>query len=153
MAIKRLTPDTVDASDDQLPLVNDYIKENKTALNKPFIVLTVSLSRSGQWLMLDTSDFRVMFNIKSAEAKSLIPFFKQISGHEADSLVAVPIKGKKGVTAMIGADDTERKEYLWTEDELIIANVGELGSSTASTTLTLEGFHAKPLSTGKSTKK
>lgn len=150
MAIKAIVSE-VNSNDGMLPLVADYAKENKGCIGKPFDVLTVTISRSGKWLMLDTDLFRVMFNIASKEAKQLISFFKELSNHEADKLVAVPAKTKKGVSAMIGADDSERREYLWLEDELIIAQLGELTSSAKSTELTLEGFQATPLLTAKPT--
>lgn len=148
MAVKAITSSVPD--DDQLPLVADLIKKEPSIIGSSFDVITVTTSKSGQWLMLDTDCFRVMFNRSSAQATELIQFFKAIHLHEADKLVAIPTKSKKGGTAIIGSDDSERREYHWSGEELMICQLGE-SKNFLSTTLTKESFNATPLNPVKST--
>lgn len=144
MAVKRITPEeTLDY--EGLPLIGDYLKDNPKELNTQHDVLTVKIAKSQMWLMCDTEKFRVMYNMKSKQAKALIDLCKGLDGCLGHKMVAITEKTSKGYGAFIAADDAEKREYFWDETTLDILPEGSGSNRAKKQELTPESFGATKL--------
>ncbi len=115
MTIKVLT--TATESYDGLPLVSQYIKDHPDCLGNGYLVETVKVSKSKQWLMFDTNEFRAMFSLSSDEGKNLLDITNKLDKLEGNALVAIPKKTKKGYGADIGIDTEKRRFYRYMVSE------------------------------------
>jgi hypothetical protein len=86
-----------------------------------------------------------MFQKKSAQCIQLMELFKGLHLCEADQIVVVLHKTRKGNGAFVAADTEVRREYHWDGNELQIMMPGESRLLTTPVALTAIGFNAKPL--------
>jgi hypothetical protein len=121
MAIKKITPSPADEPEEQrsnqLPLLREYHTEHPECVGVPFPIETARLSRSKEWLMIDTDQFRVMYHSKSAEFKTLMGLLPKLNGVSALQLVVIPEKGKKGIDAYVASNDEVEMAYFYSSEE------------------------------------
>jgi hypothetical protein len=143
MAFKLLFEEEVSNSNEELPLVRAWCKaqtkQDKDPYEKPLEIQCIKISKSGDWVIVETRVCVGLINIRSALGKNLEELIPTLKG-KGKRLVLLPQKkGKLGFS--IGIDDEHEAWYRWnSEEEYLWINRDKAPQTEEKPTLTAESI-------------
>jgi hypothetical protein len=128
-------------SDEEKPLIREFIKRTETADGTAFAVQKAKLTMNG-WLLIETDSWVGFINGKATVSLALIDdIAPNLHNQQANCLVAV-ISKKNKFGFVLGLDDEQKRWYTWDSEAVCLTISEEQDQSflLPTGTLTLEDF-------------